>query len=82
MILPTEKEARFRILVKELDLNIIRLAHVSPDEDHKPHRIMIELSNGKSEMSTSRESIFIRNAATQDFSKEYQELTKDFYLAF
>lgn len=80
LILPIDKEKRLFDLAKMLGLSVSRLATLAPDEGKKPHRILVELS--KASASLERSAFFIRNAETNEYSSEYRELTKDFYLAF
>ncbi len=80
LILPADKEERLRFLARDAGLFINRFSHVSPDETRKPHRILVELSF--SPVQTNGHVIMIRESGTAEYTRQYRELTKDFYLAF
>ena len=80
LILPADKEERLRFLVREKALYINRLSRIAPDEMKKPHRLLVELSADSA--SVDGPDIFIRNAGSFDYTSQYRELTRDFYLAF
>jgi len=80
LVLPADKEERLRYLVGTFGFYVTRCARVFPDETKKSHRILVELSpEYKVDLL---ESIYVRNAATGEYTDQYRELTKDFYLAF
>lgn len=80
LILPTDKEERLKELTEKMNIYMTRLCRVMPDETKKAHRIMVELSMEKS--LPEIQQIAIRNSHTGEYSPEYRELTKDFYLAW
>jgi tRNA1Val (adenine37-N6)-methyltransferase len=80
LILPTDKEVHLDRLLRALNLHINRFCRVAPDETRKPHRILAELS--KHPGTPDEHDLFIRDAASGNYSDQYRELTKDFYLAF
>jgi tRNA1Val (adenine37-N6)-methyltransferase len=80
LILPADKEERLRFLVRGKALYINRLSRIAPDEMKKPHRLLVELSADST--SVDGPDIFIRNAGSFDYTSQYRELTRDFYLAF
>ncbi|MCW0483950.1 tRNA1(Val) (adenine(37)-N6)-methyltransferase [Gaoshiqia sediminis] len=80
LILPAEKEEKLRSLARQNGLFVNRLSRVSPDETRPPHRILAEMSF--SPMLEESPEIFIRESATGNYTIQYRELTKDFYLAF
>ncbi|MGD9929064.1 MAG: tRNA1(Val) (adenine(37)-N6)-methyltransferase [Mangrovibacterium sp.] len=80
LILPAEKEEKLRSVARQNSLFVNRLSRVSPDETRPPHRILAELSF--SPMLEESPEIFIREPASGNYTVQYRELTKDFYLAF
>lgn len=80
LILPADKEERLRFLVREKALYINRLSRVASDEMKKPHRLLVECSARPA--SVDGPAIYIRNAGSFDYTSQYRELTRDFYLAF
>jgi tRNA1Val (adenine37-N6)-methyltransferase len=80
LILPADKENQLNKLLGVLNLYINRVCRVFPDETRKSHRIMVELSKlqGKADVH----NLYIRDMASGNYSDQYRELTKDFYLAF
>jgi tRNA1Val (adenine37-N6)-methyltransferase len=80
LILPADKEERLRFLVREKALFINRLSKVSSDEIKKPHRVLVEFSAHPT--SADDRDIIIRYAGSSDYTSQYRELTRDFYLAF
>ena len=80
LILPSEKEEQLRILAQQNKLHINRLSRVHPDETRSPHRILAELS--ASPLSTDGFPIIIRESESANYTAQYRELTKAFYLAF
>ena len=80
LILPIYKEKQLFDFAKALGFYVTRFTTVSPDETKKPHRILIELSMVPSPMETF--SFSIRDSGFGDFSDQYRDLTREFYLAF
>ncbi|MCF6365702.1 MAG: methyltransferase [Bacteroidales bacterium] len=78
LILPFEKHKKFMQLSFEKQLFCKRKIIIFPNEKKKPNRIIFELSRIKNKMIT--EEIIIRNSITNNYSEQYKELTKDFYL--
>lgn len=79
LILPADKEVRVNELAGKMNIYRTRLCRVMPDETKKAHRILIELSREKS--SIEIQQIAIRDFQAGDYSPEYRELAKDFYLS-
>lgn len=80
LVLPASKEEALRSLARENRLFVNRLAVVFPDSGKPAHRILAEL--GFAEGEEPRSSIFIRERAGGNYTGQYRELTRDFYLAF
>ncbi|RKD91671.1 tRNA1(Val) (adenine(37)-N6)-methyltransferase [Mangrovibacterium diazotrophicum] len=80
LVLPSDKEERLRYLARTLGLWVTKCARVFPDERKKSHRILVELS--RDSQVDLIESIYIRHAETGEYTEQYRQLTKDFYLAF
>ena len=80
LVLPSDKEERLRYLARTLGLWVTKCARVFPDEGKKSHRILVELS--RDSQIDLIESIYIRHAETGEYTGQYRQLTKDFYLAF
>lgn len=79
-ILPVDQEKRLLELAEAAGFKLNRIVRVAPDFNKKCYRLLVELTR---EDFPLQESVFyIRDAKSSDFSKEYRELTKDFYLAF
>ncbi|WP_170846877.1 tRNA1(Val) (adenine(37)-N6)-methyltransferase [Sunxiuqinia elliptica] len=80
LILPVDQEKRLLELTEATGFKLSRIVRVAPDLNKKFHRLLVELSL---EDALLQESVFyIRDAKSSDFSMDYRELTKDFYLAF
>ncbi len=80
LILPADKEERLRFLAREKGLYVNRLSRVVADENRNPHRLLVELSANP--VSSEGAEIYIRRPGSSDYTSQYRELTKDFYLAF
>ncbi|MDD4191914.1 MAG: methyltransferase [Mangrovibacterium sp.] len=80
LVLPAEKEECLRFLARGKGLYVSRLNRVAADEMKKPHRLLAELSANPT--LANGPEIYIRHAGSSDYTSQYRELTKDFYLAF
>ncbi|WP_423130430.1 tRNA1(Val) (adenine(37)-N6)-methyltransferase [Gaoshiqia sp. Z1-71] len=80
LILPADQEGRLRFLACDLGLYINRFCPVLPDETREPHRILAELSCSPGQADGYR--VIIRNSESAEYTDQYRELTRDFYLAF
>ncbi len=80
VILPVEKEERLRFLVRKNALFIRRLSRVAPDETKKPHRVLAELAASPGPEQAG--DILIRRTGSSDYTTQYRELTREFYLSF
>lgn len=77
MISPIERKDDITFCCELAQMHISRLTMVYSKPGGKPSRILWELNNGK--CVTQQSSLTIRNAEN-NFSDEYINLTKDFYL--
>ena len=80
LILPADKEERLRILAAAEGMFINRFSWVAPDETKKPHRILAELSGSPDQQEGTL--IVLRHVGSADYTDQYRELTREFYLAF
>ena len=78
LVLPVVKEESLRFLALDHNLFISRLCRVAPDERKKHHRILVELSTV--DVPASYDELFIRDAVSGEYSKQYKMLTADFYM--
>ena len=76
-ILPVDEAAEFISLASVYQLHLNRYCTVFSREDKSPNRIMAEISRQESE--GIKETLCIRDQHNQ-YTQEYKELTKDFYL--
>lgn len=80
LILPVESALKFKKLAAEKNLFLIRLTTVSPNLKNKPHRHLLEFSKNQSQLKSS--VLNIRTEKNLDYTIEYKNLTRDFYLKF
>ncbi len=80
VILPFESELIFEQMCNNYGLFCRYKLIISPRENKKPNRIIIEFSGEKEEILI--ENIAIRENDTNQYTKAYKKLTKDFYLHF
>ncbi len=80
VILPYEFEESFEKLCNDFNLFSDYKLIIYPKENKKPNRIILEFSFKKYAVKT--EKIVIRENDTNQYTKTYKELTKDFYLQF
>lgn len=80
LVLPADQEEQLRTEARHFNLFVNRCARVFPDETRPAHRILVELSFHPE--IDFWESIYIRNRETGEYTAQYRELTRDFYLAF
>ncbi|MCF6183536.1 MAG: methyltransferase [Bacteroidales bacterium] len=78
VILPFEFEKSFEKLCSDYGLFCNRKLIVFPKSDKLPNRIIFEFSQEKYAVKTGK--IVIRENDTNQYTKEYKKLTKDFYL--
>jgi tRNA1Val (adenine37-N6)-methyltransferase len=80
LILPTKESMKFRELAASNKLFLTKIMHVKTTEykDEKRQLLQFELVNKK----LLEETLVIEQDERHCYSKEYKELTKDFYLSF
>ena len=80
LILPVESLPEIQQMAVSNQLFISRLCWIKPNPQKSDFRILIELTN--SECLTQEEHLMIEFETHHDYTLEYKELTKDFYLKF
>lgn len=80
MVLPVESLQEITRLADLNKLYISRLCRVKPNPAKPEFRILIELINSECEIQES--GLMIEFEKHHDYTAEYKELTKDFYLKF
>ena len=78
VILPYETGLNFIKKAEKLSLFCIRLTEIKPNFAKPPKRILLEFSKIKSQVQ--KNILTIEKEKRHDYTKEYTELTKDFYL--
>jgi tRNA1Val (adenine37-N6)-methyltransferase len=80
IILPTKESLKFRELAAAHHLFLTKITHVKTTQykDEKRQLLQFELVNKKLKEAT----LVIEQEERHYYSKEYKELTKDFYLSF
>ena len=80
LVLPIETLPEIENLAQSNGLFISRLCRVKPNPPKPVFRILIELTN--SECVIQKSELMIEFEKHHDYTPEYRELTKDFYLKF
>lgn len=80
LVLPVESLPEIEQLANSNKLFISRLCRVKPNPQKPDFRILIELTN--EECPILEENLLIEFEKHHDYTPEYKELTKDFYLKF
>ena len=80
VVLPIESLQEIENLVQLNGLFISRLCRIKPNPIKPAFRILIELTN--SECAIQESELMIEFEKHHDYTPEYKELTKDFYLKF
>jgi len=80
LVLPIESLQEIESLVQSNGLFLSRLCRVKPNPVKPEFRILIELTNRQN--SLQEETLMIEFEKHHDYTPEYKELTKDFYLKF
>ncbi len=78
LILPVEKKIEFISLAEKLDLYCNRLTMVKPNFNKAIKRVLFEFSLRKTE--TKESELIIETDKRHSYTREYIELTRDFYL--
>ena len=77
VIIPYKEEQEFRIIASSYKLFPNRILHVKGNPDSDIKRILIEFSFNKSDINTNE---LIIETSRHQYTKDYINLTKDFYL--
>jgi len=80
LVLPIESLPEIKSLADLNKLFISRLCRIKPNPIKPDFRILIELTN--SECAIQKSELMIEFEKHHDYTPEYKELTKDFYLKF
>ncbi|MCK5823581.1 MAG: methyltransferase [Bacteroidales bacterium] len=80
LILPYEQTQGFIKLAENYGFYCTKILKVKPTPEKKPKRALIELRREK--IKYEENVLIIEKSKRHDYTKEYKELTKDFYLAF
>lgn len=80
IIIPVERLDEYEIEAQKHQLFSIRKTTIQPTVNHPPHRIMVEFSYNK--LIPTEENLIIEQGGRHNYSTEYINLTKDFYLKF
>ncbi len=80
VIMPVNEGRKFVEKALEHELYCSRITHVSPTQSSGPKRMLISLGRQKTEISES--FLTVEKEWRHEYTPEYMELTKDFYLKF
>jgi tRNA1Val (adenine37-N6)-methyltransferase len=80
LVLPIESLPEIALLTDLNQLFISRLCRIKPNPQKPAFRILIELTN--SECAIRESELMIEFEKHHDYTPEYKELTRDFYLKF
>ena len=80
LILPVLQAKKAIDLAEIKGLFLTRQTEVKPTPNKNPNRILMEFSTVKSKLNS--DSLTIYENSGSDYSQQYKELTKDFYLKF
>jgi len=80
LVLPFESLHEVQQLAAKSKLLLLRICRVKPNPQKAEFRILAELSI--SDCSTREENLMIEFEQHFDYTPEYRELTRDFYLKF
>ncbi len=80
LILPIEQLQYVQNIAEINGLFLARLCRVKPNPVKPDFRILVELANGP--VACHEETLMIEFEKHHDYTSEYRELTKDFYLKF
>ena len=80
LILPVESASKFIKLANQLKFHNIRQTEVRHTFENKAHRFLLEFS--KSFSGLNKTALNIYNETGRDYTPEYKNLTRDFYLKF
>ncbi len=78
LILPLIEGLRFREVARSYNLYCTKMTEVLPKVDRQVERLLIQFE--KKEVALVKDKLVIQNAKTEEWTKEYVQLTKAFYL--
>jgi len=81
LILPVEESKIMERYCFEAGLNLHRLLEIRPKPGHAVKRHLLEFRFNPSEV-LHRDELIIEHASRHDYTEEYRELTREFYLNF
>ena len=80
LILPYEQTHDFISMANDYNFYYNKILKVKPTPDKEPKRALIELSREK--IKCEEHILIIEKDKRHDYTQQYKDLTKDFYLAF
>jgi tRNA1Val (adenine37-N6)-methyltransferase len=80
LILTVESLSKIKLLAISNHLHLSRLCRIKPNPSKTDFRILVELT--RNECTTIEEQLMVEFEKHHDYTPEYKELTKDFYLKF
>ncbi len=80
MIYPFDKKNELLNIAKRYKLSPKKILNIKGTEQKKANRLVVELSFG--ENTCDEKDFVVRNAETNDYTNEYKQLTKEYYLKF
>lgn len=80
LILPADAQSEIEKLCCKYLLKVNRICYIKPTPDKPPKRILISIAHQAYPLQI--EEIIIEDKGRHQYSAEYKDLTKDFYLAF
>ncbi len=80
IILPYREGHEFIELAKQNGFHCTRKTYVKPTPDKSPKRLLMEFS--RQTFKTKQDYLIIEKGGRHNFTEEYQNLTRDFYLYF
>ena len=80
MIYPFQREGPLYNNAEEYGLYPNEVLEVKGTEQKPSNRVIVEFSFVN--IGCNKQSLIVRDSATNDYTKEYKDITKDYYLAF
>lgn len=81
LIIPADSAALVIQLAQEVNLYLLRETTVKPNNIKKTHRYLLEFGKIKPQ-SIEKDVILIHTDDGRDYTKQYKQLTQQFYLHF
>jgi tRNA1Val (adenine37-N6)-methyltransferase len=79
-VLPADAITVWKAEAEIVGLFIQKFTYIKSTSDHRPHRILLTLTNKKGEVFAEDEICIY--TSTRTYTSEYRDLTRDFYLHF